>query len=306
MTTVAFVWSDFKSDEAFLEHMKKTMAELNGDQPLKHVRVAYDNKQRDPNRIPNDGAAAWLKYLDENVIAEHAATIETLAFDIEFSVNLMGYPSYPGCFRFAMGGSAAFKAFNHLMDTMRELSQRVDVTICGIKRRDMQFVVVDEIPNPSPPTPDQPTKPKSTTQVYGHRLNSKTGQIEAVMGVSDDATWTHFDTATTESEYVVSMGELPENVPIQVVVDADGKSVRIKNEDYDYMDPTKRPTTWVGRTFLVPHDAIASTISAERSGNSISVRIKRGSAIDAAVPSDLWPVNNDGNLRKIPIVENEA
>jgi hypothetical protein len=305
MTTVAFVWSDFKSDEAFLEHMKKTMAE-NGDQPLKHVRVAYDNKQRDPNRLPNDGAAAWLKYLDENVIAEHAATIETLAFDIEFSVNLMGYPSYPGCFRFAMGGSAAFKAFNHLMGTMRELSQRenVDVTICGIKRRDMQFVVVDEIPNPSPPPTSEP-KPKPTTQVYGHRLNAKTGQIEAVMGVSDDAKWTHFETTTTETEYVVSMGELPENVPIQVVVDADGKSVRIKNEDYD---STKRPTTWVGRTFLVPHDAIASTISAERSpgNNSISVRIQRGSAIDAAVPSDLWPVNNDGKLRKIPIVENEA
>ena len=301
-TSVAFVWSDFKSDEAFLEHMKKTMAE-NGD--VKHVRVAYDNKQ-----IPNDGAAAWLKYLDENVIAEHAATIETLAFDIEFSVNLMGYPSYPGCFRFAVGGGAAFKAFNHLMSTMRELSQRenVDVTICGIRRRDMQFVVVDEIPNPSPPTPDQPTKPKPTTQVYGHRLNAKTGQIEAVMGVSDDAKWTHFDTATTETEYVVSMGELPENVPIQVVVDADGKSVRVKNEDYDYMDPSKRPTTWVGRTFLVPHDAIASTISAERSpgNNSISVRIQRGSAIDAAVPSDLWPINNDGNLRKIPIVEHEA
>ena len=296
-TSVAFVWSDFKSDEAFLEHMKKTMAE-NGD--VKHVRVAYDNKH-----IPNDGAAAWLKYLDESVIAEHAATIETLAFDIEFSVNLMGYPSYPGCFRFAVGGGAAFKAFNHLMSTMRELSQRVDVTVCGIRRRDMQFVVVDEIPNPSPPTPDQPTKPKPTTQVYGHRLNSKTGQIEAVMGVSDDAKWTHFDTATTETEYVVSMGELPENVPIQVVVDADGKSVRVKNEDYDYMDPSKRPTTWVGRTFLVPHDAIASTISAERSpgNNSISVRIQRGSA---AVPSDLWPINNDGNLRKIPIVENEA
>ena len=299
MTTVAFVWSDFKSDEAFLEHMKKTMAELNnGD--VKHVRVAYDNKQ-----IPNDGAAAWLKFLDESVIAEHAATIETLAFDIEFSVNLMGYPSYPGCFRFAVGGGAAFKAFNHLMSTMRELSQRenVDVTICGVKRRDMQFVVVDEIPNPSPTS--EP-KPKPTTQVYGHRLNAKTGQIEAVMGVSDDAKWTHFDTATTETEYVVSMGELPENVPIQVVVDADGKSVRVKNEDYDYMDPTKRPTTWVGRTFLVPHDAIASTISAERSGNSISVRIKRNADADAAVPSDLWPVSGNGHVRKIPIVENEA
>lgn len=307
--SVEFVWSKISnnSDETFLEAIKKIMAE-NGDRPLKSVRIVYDNKKKD--RIPSDGAAAWLKYLDENVVAEHSKTIETLAFDIEFSVDLMGYsPSTPGCFRFAMRGSGAFKTFNHLMDTVRDLSQKegVDVTICGVKRRDMHFIVVDQINQPSPtPTNPDSINPKPEPHVYGHRLNAKTGQIEGVMGVTEDSTWTHFETTASETEYVVHLGALPENVPIQVVVDADGTSVRVKNEEYDIMDPSKRPTTWVNRTFFVPHDALAlSTTSAERdvATNSISVRIARKSIDAAAVPSELWPISGNGRMRKIPIVD---
>jgi hypothetical protein len=278
MTSVEFVWSRSGSDEAFLADMKAAMKDV-VENPLETVKILYDipTYKCRPHEILGDGAAPWLKFLDENVMSEHSATIRKIVFDVPFKTTLRGSDVW---YEFETYGNSNDR-FSHLLGTIKALSKNdngVVVTVCGVNMTDMKFMSTNYNTNPVPETTTSNNKPEA--KIAGHKRHPETMEIVAVEGVSG-ITWKHFETEVTETSYAVSI-PLPEGIEteeIRVAVDANGKSVKIGNVPGKRWD-SPPPKVRVDRTsFFIPNDALIPTIRAERVKDVIVVRMDRGKPV---------------------------
>jgi hypothetical protein len=288
MTSVEFVWSKSGSDEAFLADMKAAMKSIDH---LETVKILYDIPTHTcrPHEILGDGAAPWLKFLDENVMSEHSATIRKIVFDVPFKTKLRGSDVW---YEFDTYGNSNDR-FSHLLGTIKALSKNNDngvvVTVCGVNMTDMKFISTKYNTNPVPETtPTSNNKPEA--KIAGHKRHPETMEIVAVEGVSNGA-WTHFDVAETshfelaKTSYSISV-PVPEGLAfddIRVAVDANGKSVKIGNVPKKRWD-SPPPKIRMDCSFFIPNDALVSTIRARKADGKVVVCMDRGKS--AVMPDE--------------------
>jgi hypothetical protein len=286
MTSVEFVWSRSGSDEAFLADMKAAMKNVENLETVKIVYgiPAYEYR---PHEILGDSCAPWLKFLDENVVSEHSATIRKIVFDVPFRAKVRGDDTI--WYEFETYGNSNDR-FSHLLGTIKALSKNdngVVVTVCGVNMTDMRFMSTKYNTNPVPETT---TSNKPEAKIAGHKRDPKTMEIVAVEGVSNGA-WTHFDVAETShfelarTSYSISV-PVPEGLAfddIRVAVDANGKSVKIGNVPRKRWD-SPPPKIRMDCSFFIPNDALVSTIRARKADGKVFVCMDRGKS--AVMPDE--------------------
>jgi len=275
---VEFVWSRSGSDEAFLADMKAAMKDVENLETVKIVYgiPAYEYR---PHEILGDSCAPWLKFLDENVVSEHSATIRKIVFDVPFKTTLRGSDVW---YEFETYGNSNDR-FSHLLGTIKALSKNdnngVVVTVCGVNMTDMRFMSTKYNTNPVPETTSN-NKPEA--KIAGHKRHPETMEIVAVEAWG---TSTYFETEVTKTSYSISV-PVPEGLAfddIRVAVDANGKSVKIGNVPKKRWD-SPPPKIRMDCSFFIPNDALVSTIRARKADGKVVVCMDRGKS--AVMPDE--------------------